>query len=153
MFGPTLRLPFFLGPALALSMGVPGCASRGPANAVGTLQGSATAADLSPYEPRNPMAQVVPGMVGRTIGQAATSGYRVEAREFIVGPGPRRVDVALTAAGVFEVTSGSGTVTTGNLRRDLAAGTTFATPDDQTVSIENPASVPLHLRVYVFVGQ
>ena len=153
MFGPTLRLPSLPGLVLALSMCLPGCASRGRANAVGTLPPPVTGAALSPYQPRNPMAQVVPGVVGRTLGQAATSGYRLEARELIVGPGPRSVDVALKAAGVFEVTAGSGTVTIGSLRRELAAGTTFAAPDDQTVSIENSAPVALHLRAYMFIGQ
>jgi len=153
MLGSTLQLPSWLVLALALSMGLAGCGSRGRANAVGILPPPAPGAALSPYQPPHPMAPVVPGMVGRTLGQAATSGYRIEAREFIVGPGPRKVDVSLKAAGVFEVTSGSGTLTIGSLRRELAAGTTFAAPDDQALSIENSAPAALHLRAYIFIGQ
>jgi hypothetical protein len=100
------------------------------------------------------MVPVVAGLVERTIGRTDTSnGYHIEAREFIVGPGPRKVDVALKGAGVFEVTSGSGTLTIGSQRRDLAPGATFATPDDQTLTIENTVPAALHLRAYIFVVQ
>lgn len=155
MLHATSQLTRLLALPLALSMWyLPGCGTRGRANAIGILPPPVPGAALSQYEPPSPMAPVVAGMVGRTLGRTGTSnGYHIEAREFIVGPGARKVDVPLKAAGIFEVTSGSGTLTIGSQRRDLAPGATFATPDDQPLTIENTAPTAIHLRAYMFIAE
>jgi mannose-6-phosphate isomerase-like protein (cupin superfamily) len=111
-------------------------------------------ANPSAYQPRNALLPIADGVVGRTVAQAESGrGYRIEVREFTVGPGPRRVTVGLQAAGVLEVSSGSGTLDAGAQPQTLQPGSAVAIPAQPQIAIENTTATPLVFRAYLFIPE
>ena len=131
-----------------------GCSSRGYARAIGVLPAQRGDLKMSPYQPANPLLPVADGVVARTLHQApAGAGYRVDTQELIVGPGPRKATLSLKSAGVFEITSGAGTIALGEKRQEISSGSTLAIPEGQPLTIENTGAGSITIRAHLFVAE
>ncbi len=109
---------------------------------------------FSSYRPKNPYAKLAPDIATRTLFETTSgSGYRVEVRDLLVGPGKRTETVSLPGAAVFEVRSGSGLMTVGGKPRELSLGSTFALSEGETFSIENKSTDAIAMRVHLFNAQ
>ena len=130
-----------------------GCRSGGGAEGTGVLPKAPSQPPPSKYEPQNPYVPLAPGILTRTLHQAAgQAGYRIEVRDMLVGPGQRATNVSLPGAAVFQVRSGSGTITTAGKTEEAKSGSTFAVSDGETFSVENKSNTPIELRVYLFIA-
>jgi len=106
---------------------------------------------FSKYQPENPYTQVAKGLLTRTVYQAASgTGYRVEVRDLLVGPGQSSPEVSLPGAAVFEVRSGNAIVTSAGKPLEVRAGSAFALSEGASFAIENRADSQLSMRVHVF---
>lgn len=105
------------------------------------------------YEPQNPYDQLAPGLLTRTLHRVASgTGYRVEVRDLLVGPGQQTSEVSLPGAGVFELRSGSGVITAGGKRQETRVGSAFALSEGQTFAISNRGEAPIAIRVHLFMA-
>ncbi len=110
--------------------------------------------NFSPYTPAHPFSELMPGVLSRTIFEAAgPSGYRVEVRDLRVTAGRRGEDIKLPGAAFFEVRSGSGAILVGGKRQELQAGSTAAVSEGQAFTLDCAAGQPLTIRAYLVRGQ
>ena len=121
------------------------------ADGTGLLPGP-PAGELKPskYQPENPYLQLAPGLLTRTLFEAASgTGYRVEVRDLLVGPGQRTSNLSLSGAAVFEVRSGSAVITTAGKPQEVRMGSAFALSEGASFMIENKADSPFTMRVHL----
>ena len=108
----------------------------------------------SSYQAQNPYVQLAQGLFTRTMYAAASgTGYRVEVRDLLVGPGQRTEEVSLPGAAVLEFRSGNGAITAGGKRQEFAARSTFVLSEGQAFVIENSAEIRATIRAYVYTAQ
>jgi hypothetical protein len=141
-------LPLLLLGSWAVVAGGCGEGSRG----VALLTPPPASMQIAEYQPENPYAQTEGAALARPVFSARASGYAVEVRDFLVGPGQKRSNVPMAGVGMFEVREGGGTVTIGGQTREVAAGATFAVSDGETLLIE-ARDGPMILRAYLFKAQ
>ncbi len=109
---------------------------------------------LTKYEPQNPYDQLAPGLLTRTLYRVASgTGYRVEVRDLLVGPGQQTSEVSLPGAGVFELRSGSGVITADGKRQEVRVGSAFALSEGQAFAISNRGEAPITIRVHLFMAE
>jgi len=129
--------------------------SQSGAKGVGLLaQAPPGETKFSSYQPRNPYAQLAPGIATRTLFETSSDrGYRVEVRDLLVGPGKRTENVSLPGAAVFDIRSGIGVITIGGRPQNLTVGSTFTVADRETFTIENTGGDPIAIRVHLFAAE
>lgn len=134
-----------------------GCQSFQQRGQKGTGLLPAPAADeknFSSFQPANPYAQTMPGLLSRTVFEApGPTGMQIEVRDLLTGPGKRSQNVTLPGSQVAEVRAGSGAVSIDGQRQEIKAGSTFAIPDGKSFTIENPGSEAIQIRIYVIRAQ
>ena len=105
-------------------------------------------------QPENPYKQLAPGLLTRTLFIAPSgSGFRVEIRDFLVGPRQRTSDVSLPGPAILEVRSGSGFVTVAGYSQKVQIGSTFALPEGAAFAIDNGSDLPLTIRGDIFIAE
>lgn len=124
------------------------------AKGVGLLtQPPPAAIKLSSYEPQNPYSELTPGLWTRTLFQTAVGGgYRIEIRDLAVSPGKKVTKILLPGAAIFDVRSGTGTLTSGGKRQEIRFGSTFSIDDGTDFDLENTSALVLAMRVDVFLA-
>jgi mannose-6-phosphate isomerase-like protein (cupin superfamily) len=129
------------------------CGTGGSAKGTGPLPAPQGEPKASPYQPPQAYEVISPGVSSRTLHSASTgTGYRVELRELIVGPGKRGATIDLKGAALLEVLSGAGSLTCPDKRQDLKPGVTLSIPP-QVCTVDNTSEVQLSFRAYVFTGE
>lgn len=138
-----------LGAALSCLLGPAGCDRQG-ADAGGVAlipQPPQGEIELSPQKPDMPFAQLAPGILSRTRHAAeAPPRFRVEVRDFLVGPGQSTAEVRLPAAAVLEVRAGTGTISIEGEQADLKPGVTFSVAEGQRFQIANGSDAQIAIR-------
>jgi hypothetical protein len=110
--------------------------------------------NFSPYTPAHPYSELMPGVLSRTVFEAAgPAGYRVEVSDLRVSAGRRGEDLKLPGAAFFEVRSGSGAILVGGKRQELQGGSTAAVSEGQAFTLDCAAGQPLTIRAYLVRGQ
>jgi len=105
-------------------------------------------------QPANPYAPAFGDALAREVYRASSgSGFRVEVRDVLVGPGRKASRIHLAGPAVVEVRSGAGRFTMDSTPTERKTGATFALPEGQTLDIENPGVVPITLRVQIIVAE
>jgi len=127
-----------------------GCQTDG----VGLLPGPpAGELKFSEYKPESPYTELVPGLLTRTVHPADSgAGYRVEVRDFLVGPAQRTSQASLPGPAIFEIRSGGGLITAGGKSTEVRVGSTLAVPEGEAFTIENKGDVAITVRVHLFVA-
>ena len=110
--------------------------------------------EYSEYEPETPHKEIAPGLLSQTAfdadgDTAARTRYQVEARNLLVGPGKSTEAATLPGGAVFEVRSGTGSVTIGENSQEITTGATFAVSKGESFRLANSSEMGLALRVYV----
>lgn len=122
--------------ALAI-LATPAC-QRGPAPAQGQRPPDAPAGALSDYSPAQPYRQLAQGILAQTVYVAEADGpFTAELWDLIVGPGMRSEAAVLPGAAIFEIRSGTGTVSVGGQGRDARMGMTFSIPEGEQFTVVN----------------
>lgn len=108
---------------------------------------------FSKYQPDNPYTQLTPDLLARTVFRVASgTGYRVEVRDLLVGPGQKTSNVSLPGPAVFEVRSGNAVITTVGKSREVGMGFAFALSEGARFAIENGADSTFIIRVHMFMA-
>ncbi len=154
MPGPGKQAVFVI---LSCFLSITGCKnwSQRGAKGIGLLpKASPGETKFSSYRPENPYGKLASGIATRTLFVASSAtGYRVEVRDLLVGPGKSTEAVSLPGAAIFEVRSGSGVMTVGGKQRELRLGSTFALSEGESFSIENKGTDAIAMRVHLLGAQ
>jgi len=92
----------------------------------------------SGYTPSQPLRELRPGVLARTIYTAETRGrYSVEIWEILAGGAKISDSVTLPGAAVIEIASGQGVFTIAGKTREVRTGDVFSFDEGQPFTIEN----------------
>jgi quercetin dioxygenase-like cupin family protein len=109
---------------------------------------------FSTYKPANPYEELRPGVLARTIFEAAgPPGYRIEVQDLRVDAKAKGEDIRLPGAAFLEVQDGTGIVTTGAKRQEVSPGAMIAVSAGQAFAAEATSDRPLAIRVRVIKAE
>jgi hypothetical protein len=153
MLRSSHRIAAFLAFILLAAWPLVGCKSwneRG-AKGIGLLPKAAPGEQhFSKNEPANPFVPLGEGILSRKMYEApGPNALYIEVRDLLVGPRQHSATVNLPGAAVWDVRSGSGTLTTGDQTQQLRGGTTLSLPEGIAFSIANNADEPISIRAYL----
>ena len=104
---------------------------------------------FSNYTPAHPYVEIVPGVLSRTVFEAAgPPGYRVEVRDLRIGPGKKVPNISLPGAVFLEVRYGGGAIVIGAKRQELQLGSTASISEGQSFELDS-GEQPLTIRAYL----
>ena len=109
--------------------------------------------NFSAYKPEGPFSEMAPGALARTVFQSpGPAGYRIEVRDVRVTPRKKAEDLTLPGAAFAEVRYGTGVMTAGDKRQDLALGATLSISQGQHFALESTSDQPLIIRVHLLAA-
>ncbi|HLW51498.1 MAG TPA: hypothetical protein VKW06_01545 [Candidatus Angelobacter sp.] len=156
MTKPSPGFSVFVLIALSLFCLLSGCQSwseRG-AKGLGTLPPAGpNETNFSPYQPAHPYQQLAKGLLGRKLHEGKEGTAAVQVHDFLVGPRQKTDSYSLSAASIFEVRSGTGTMRLGENSQQIGPGTVVPVGASQAFSIENQGELPIAIRVTAVGGQ
>jgi hypothetical protein len=106
--------------------------------------------NFSSYKEAHPFTEMAPTLLSRTIFQGGgPNGYRIEIRELRLDGQKTAENLTLPGATFAQVRYGSGVITLGDQRQELALGTTIPISQGQRFSLQSNSAQPLVLRVHL----
>ncbi len=109
--------------------------------------------NFSPYQPKNPYAQVSDNLLERQILEVAgPQGTTIKILDLYVPPTRTAQNVSLPGAAVLDVKNGEGKLVLMGNPMNLSFGTTGSVPQGTVFSVQNTGQSPLIIRARVIVA-